>query len=276
MIYVCEVCSKAFQAPPSQKRRYCSIICRTKAWLGAGNPNWKGGPEVRTCLQCGESFELVPSPSTIANGGGKFCSRKCHDDFRREPKDENRLKREDMRGSKHPRWSGSKFCKSCRRELLGRKSRRRGYCSDKCQVAFGAKSKAHKGNKSSTWKGGPYRDLYCKFCGKQILTKTRVKRVFCSRECMGKWNSENKSGKNAWSYRGGPTLSKYPTEFNPSLRKKIRRRDGNRCQICYIYRKSLDVHHVDEDKMNSSKSNLVTLCRGCHRRVHGGSLSLPG
>lgn len=277
----CEVCGETFSFPQSRLRqgpvRFCSVACRSKAWSGDGNPNWKGGPETRICLQCGQSFEVTPSPSMIARDGGKFCSKKCHYNFRRKPKDEDKLRREDMHGPKHPRWVGSKLCKHCGKELLDRKSRRCGYCSDECQVAFNARSRSHRGNKSSTWKGGPYEDLYCKYCGKQILTKKRVKRVFCSRKCMGKWQSENKSGENSWSYKGGPKTSDYPAEFNPQLRRKVRKRDGYSCQICHFKLKTggLDVHHIDEDKENSSMDNLITLCRSCHRRVHGGTLSLP-
>src|SRR3989344_3474193 len=35
---------------------------------------------------------------------------------------------------------------------------------------------------------------------------------------------------------------------------------------------NLDVHHIDKNRNNNHINNLFVLCRGCHNRVHNGSL----
>lgn len=37
---------------------------------------------------------------------------------------------------------------------------------------------------------------------------------------------------------------------------------------------NLEVHHIDEDRSNNNLSNLLPLCRDCHRRYHAGNLDL--
>lgn len=51
------------------------------------------------------------------------------------------------------------------------------------------------------------------------------------------------------------------------IRKKILKRDEEKCRICFkeYY---LHVHHIDYDRKNNKDCNLVTLCEPCHRAVH--------
>lgn len=58
--------------------------------------------------------------------------------------------------------------------------------------------------------------------------------------------------------------------------KKCLKRDGNKCTTCGSTR-DLVVHHKDKTgmksagsykKSNNSMGNLITLCRGCHSRLH--------
>ena len=53
------------------------------------------------------------------------------------------------------------------------------------------------------------------------------------------------------------------------LRDRVLNRDGWRCQCCGS-RKDLHVHHlVRRSELGSDAlENLITLCAGCHRRVH--------
>jgi 5-methylcytosine-specific restriction endonuclease McrA len=39
----CEVCGVRFPAPPSKRRKYCSLDCRSVAFARAGNPNYSHG-----------------------------------------------------------------------------------------------------------------------------------------------------------------------------------------------------------------------------------------
>jgi 5-methylcytosine-specific restriction endonuclease McrA len=54
------------------------------------------------------------------------------------------------------------------------------------------------------------------------------------------------------------------------LRKEILERDGWRCQTCGRST-NLDVHHVKRRSAlgDDTEANLITLCRECHRVLHG-------
>ena len=53
-------------------------------------------------------------------------------------------------------------------------------------------------------------------------------------------------------------------------RKAVLRRDGYKCQMCGAVM-NLDVHHVSyENLCNEKLSDLVTLCRECHKKLHKG------
>ena len=41
----------------------------------------------------------------------------------------------------------------------------------------------------------------------------------------------------------------------------------NKCYFCQIDY-NLHIHHVDKDKSNNNKDNLLILCSGCHARLH--------
>lgn len=77
-------------------------------------------------------------------------------------------------------------------------------------------------------------------------------------------------GENHPNWSGGYT--QYPNEFNSALKEQVRRKDQYRCQDCmlpqYLHSQQLDVHHIDEDKMNNKIDNLITLCRSCHTMRH--------
>ena len=70
----------------------------------------------------------------------------------------------------------------------------------------------------------------------------------------------------------------YPKEWNDELKYSIRKRDDYRCQRpdctmtqeehLIVYGRDLDVHHIDYNKQNCSKTNLISLCIGCHTRTN--------
>lgn len=79
-------------------------------------------------------------------------------------------------------------------------------------------------------------------------------------------------GKNSLWWRGGVTQSPYPDEFNRYLKQEIRSRDNHECQCCgeNVHRsKRGHVHHIDGNKQNCDKSNLVLVCATCHNAIHG-------
>lgn len=81
------------------------------------------------------------------------------------------------------------------------------------------------------------------------------------------------AGENSRWWRGGSSHDGYPTSFSKPLKKRIKIRDGYICQCCYSEYDSqnLDVHHKDLDRTNNVPDNLVTVCKSCHKGIHGRS-----
>lgn len=59
-------------------------------------------------------------------------------------------------------------------------------------------------------------------------------------------------------------------EYPPDIKRIIKTRDNFTCQnpFCLKKHSKLAVHHIDYTKTNHNKSNLITLCWGCHSKVH--------
>lgn len=77
-------------------------------------------------------------------------------------------------------------------------------------------------------------------------------------------------------YKNNPesNFNLYGGEFTDELKKEIRLRDKFECQLCNKKRSAV-VHHIDHNKLNNNKTNLITLCRSCHSRHHNkGNLNL--
>lgn len=96
-----------------------------------------------------------------------------------------------------------------------------------------------------------------------------------------KWKKEH-SGKNNHRYGkcgklhpnwlGGKSFEPYGIAFNRQLKKSIRERDNNTCQVCKKHKiqlnRRLDVHHIDYIKTNNFTFNLISLCMVCHRTTN--------
>lgn len=87
---------------------------------------------------------------------------------------------------------------------------------------------------------------------------------------LGSPKPTNAGANNRW-WRGGVSQGGYPQAFTKPLKKRIKIRDGYICQCCYsgYESASLDVHHIDRDIENNSEENLITVCKSCHRGIHG-------
>lgn len=124
----------------------------------------------------------------------------------------------------------------------------------------------------------------CLHCGKE-KSKTRrgleiAPLTFCNTSCQVRWQNSStdfNKGTNNPSYRHGERVDgrvpNYGDGFTKELRRRVKIRDGFNCQECHVnfsgkLSKHLDVHHVDEDKTNNADSNLVSLCKPCHTRLH--------
>jgi len=99
---ICQQCGKEFKAFLSRINagggKFCSYKCmgmwRSENFKGENSSHWKGGKTKRICKQCGKEFEI--KPSDIKQGGGNFCSNKCH----------GKRQSENRRGENHPSWQG--------------------------------------------------------------------------------------------------------------------------------------------------------------------------
>lgn len=80
--------------------------------------------------------------------------------------------------------------------------------------------------------------------------------------------------KHPW-WQGGISNNPYPSEFSPSLKRKIRERNNFICCLCgRTEREELEelnrvlcVNHIDFDKNNCQEENLNTLCVRCNTKI---------
>ena len=79
-------------------------------------------------------------------------------------------------------------------------------------------------------------------------------------------------GEKASNWQGGISFEPYTHHFNNSLKKKIRKRDDNLCQLCGKTEKEnkrkLPIHHIDYVKENCNDENLLSLCTSCNGKVN--------
>ena len=92
------------------------------------------------------------------------------------------------------------------------------------------------------------------------------------RKCWDKWCI----GENNSNWIDGRSFFPYSTEFNKPLKEQIRQRDNCVCQNCSRTQEEelkefeckLAIHHVDYNKKNCEKTNLITLCKRCNTEVN--------
>jgi 5-methylcytosine-specific restriction endonuclease McrA len=138
-------------------------------------------------------------------------------------------------------------------------------------------------------------DATCCWCGKHYKKKPsdrKTKKVFCSRKCMGEWQSKYVIGELSYNWNGGVT------QLNHRIRslvkyaewmKKIYKRDNYTCCVCgdanggnlnahYIkplYKIIRDNNLIDLiDALECSEiwdtNNGKTICEKCHIEEHKG------
>lgn len=159
-------------------------------------------------------------------------------------------------GEKNPNYIDGrsirpKYCIDCGKKIS--------YSAKKCIPC------ANKGEKGARYKDGrTLRKNYCVDCGKKI--------GYQSERCYSCANT----GYHHPNWQGGKSNLPYPFEFNIQLRNEIRERDNYTCQKCgmteenhlKLFQEKLHIHHIDYDKMNSKKNNLIALCIQCNSEVN--------
>jgi hypothetical protein len=149
------------------------------------------------------------------------------------------------------------FCKTCKKEVgwqtVTEGSGLCGSCSAKRRI----------GKNNSNYKHGKYigkKNNKCIECNKPI-SPTAIRCGICARigELSSQWNN-------------GSSSEIYPLKFLQE-RESIRERDGHKCQICGCpeteCNSKLHVHHIDYNRENYAKINLISLCSSCHLTTNG-------
>lgn len=223
------------------------------------------------CLQCGNIKTVYRNP----NSRYKFCSRACSNNYGRV----------------------TITCGICGKiRVVNKSGVARGqykYCSNNCRakaVLLGSRGVTNK-------------RIICSICSKSF--NGRKGSVTCSVTCQSqlhsKWVKDNQSGENNPFYNKKHTMETrqhlsmvkkkmfadgtlvarnkgkgkgrtYPRARDLDwrlLRKGILDRDGNKCVLCGSI-KRLEVHHIIPYRtcVKHENSNLVTLCRDCHKKTY--------
>lgn len=80
--------------------------------------------------------------------------------------------------------------------------------------------------------------------------------------------SEKKSGERNPNWHNGAATLPYGPEFTRKFKRLIRERDNYTCQRCGKTQAengcTMQVHHIDHNKMNNDPTNLVTVCNSCN------------
>ena len=148
---------------------------------------------------------------------------------------------------------------------------------------------AYKGKNNPNYRHGKtLKEVYCVDCGAK-LSKNAF--YYGYTRCLSCSNKRTKAGKKHPRYgtKASPEQRKkmsvslggtgipyehddYGEEFNYDLKESIRKRDNYTCQVCYIreveLKFHLSIHHIDYDKYNCDKDNLISLCRACHGKTN--------
>ena len=118
-------------------------------------------------------------------------------------------------------------------------------------------SKAHKGQKSMI-KDRTYEEVY----GTEKANRIKSRLV------------ETHVGSLSSAWQGGVSFYPYLPEFNSALKREIRNKYADKCQMCNIKTTgetvSLlpDIHHVNYRKHDNREANLILLCRSCHAKTN--------
>jgi len=235
-----------------------------------------------TCEYCGEEAE---KRQRKARNDHEFCSRDCY----------NKYQSDNLSGQNASAWEGRTVVVTC--DHCGQNTEKyegnleknkKAFCSRGCHAKWQSENKTRENN----YQYKPENQVDCKWCGEtHHKSDSKLKRNenhFCSNECRGKWQSENRCGENHPRWIENNTTISYGGTW-PQKRRERLEKDNHECVVCGKSNaqeeidtgRGLSVHHIrkarkfiqDNGTLNEEKAhrmeNLVTLCHSCHRRWEG-------
>jgi len=171
------------------------------------------------------------------------------------------------------------------------KSRKGKPHKDECQCPFcNAVKGGCEGSCNPNYKGGKETRI-CVVCGSGFECLPKSEQKSCCVDCghiqqgaaisgenhpsFGKkfpeWGDRQRKVNNP-NWNNGSSFEPYDIKFNTALKYEIRERDDFTCQYCGISednRKRVHcVHHIDYNKKNNARENLITLCTPCNNRAN--------
>lgn len=252
----CLDCNKEFKGSHTWQI-YCSRKC-------FGNKNRKPITQ-KSCLTCNKSFEVRPGEINK-----NYCSRKCGNLSRRKSikkQCENCNKSFEAR----PCYANQKYCsRKCYHLPRQRKIKKTCLaCEKQFEVKPGKNYRKFCSNKChGTYRKQPKKRSICLECKKEFEVLWWPTQKVCSQECSKRYFV----GKNSHTWRGGLKSEPYDLNWTKRLKRSIRKRDNNTCQVCGGHRsqfkRALSIHHINYVKTDSVPSNLISLCDGCHRMTN--------
>lgn len=156
------------------------------------------------------------------------------------------------------------------------------YKAKRCWNCYVKYSQIPKNNPN--WKEGIFTTLYyCTDCGKPISVSSGAYRTGKCHSCGIKGEKNHffgvrLSGILSPTFIDGRSYLPYTLDFTLELREQIRKRDGYTCQNpecnmteeehLTLFGQVLHAHHIDYNKQNCKKNNLITLCLSCNVRAN--------
>jgi len=160
-----------------------------------------------------------------------------------------------------------KLCLNCNKILGKHKSK---FCGIPCRNQHRRKTKLPLQN--CIFCNNPIKNRYANalYCGikcrnRYTSYKWRVKKGLIKKPGVGSGHAQG-IGKTHHTYKNG----------RKHFREIALKYYEHKCYSCGKKKVKLDVHHKDFDvtQSNNDLTNLIPLCRGCHKKVHSGKITL--
>ncbi len=153
------------------------------------------------------------------------------------------------------------LCAHCEKAFMTRLDQPAKFCSRGCCRLASRK----RVEVLCAWCGKPFEVAQSKILGK--VTKSGLK--FCSHSCHSEASKINGGLKEIYPAHYGTGLN------SPSYRRPFEKNElaCSRCEYSE-FSCGIDIHHIDEDRSNNKKENLLPLCAPCHRALHRGMWKL--